>query len=120
MPRKKLVFGWVSALVLIGAVLYALLDGGGDSRERESVPEPTLSQPPPSEVVTSGVVAHEFVGEILGTRELVAIVSDKTVAVDADEKTTETTAAGGERKVQAYVGAVLTAPMTSSVAPTRG
>src|SRR5215213_10997324 len=114
MPRKELVFGWVSVLVLIGGALFAQLDGEG-GREQERVPKPTPSQP-----TTSGVVAHEFVGEILGTRELVAIVADKTVAVDADEKTTETTAAGGERKVQAYVGAVLTAPMTSSVAPTRG
>jgi len=103
MPRKKLVFGWVSALVLIGGVLFALLDRGGDSRERESVPEPTLSQPPTSEVITSGVVAHEFVGEISGARELVAIVADKTSAVSPAEKTTETTAASGERKVQAYV-----------------
>lgn len=101
MPRKKLVFGWLSTLVLIGVVLFALLGGGG--RERERVPEPTPSQPTTSEVITSGVLAYEFVGEIPGTRELVAVVADKTIAVGPTEKTAETTAAGGGRKVQAYV-----------------
>ena len=94
MPRKKLVFGWVAVLVLVGGVLFALSDTRSD-REQKRVPEPTPSQP-----TTSEAGAHEFVGEILGARELVAIVADKTAAVGPDEKTPETTAAGGERKVQ--------------------
>lgn len=95
MPRKKLIFGWVFSLVLVGGwVLLALSDTGGD-QEHKRVPEPAPSQP-----TTSEASAHEFVGEIPGARELVAIVADKTVVVGPDEKTTT---ASGERKMQAYV-----------------
>jgi hypothetical protein len=97
MPRKKLVLGWVFVLVLVGWALFALADIGGN-QEHKRVPEPAPSPPTISEAG-----AHEFVGEIPGARELVAIVADKPVAVGPDEKTTETTAAGGERKMQAYV-----------------
>lgn len=85
------------ALVLVGGVFFALSNGG---REGKRVSEPTPGQSTSDEVVTSGSVVYEFVGEVSGAGELVAIVADKRVAT---EKTAETTAVDGEREVQAFV-----------------
>ncbi|HZY57927.1 MAG TPA: hypothetical protein VFE09_09050, partial [Rubrobacteraceae bacterium] len=70
-------FERVPALVLVGGILSALLAGcGGQKGEQASEPEVRL--PTTSEAITGGVLAYEFVGEIFGTGELVAIVADKT------------------------------------------
>ncbi len=72
--------------MLVGGILSALLAGcGGQKGERASEPEVRL--PTTSEAITGGVLAYEFVGEIFGTGELVAIVADKTVVEATTDKT---------------------------------
>ena len=79
-------FERVTALVLVGGILSALLAGcGGQKGERASEPEVPL--PTTSEAITGGVLAYEFVGEIFGTGELVAIVADKTVVEATTDRT---------------------------------
>jgi hypothetical protein len=87
-------FERVTALVLVGGILSALLAGcGGQKGERASEPEVRL--PTTSEAITGGVLAYEFVGEIFGTGELVAIVADKTVVEATTDKTDVEDTTGG-------------------------
>ena len=112
MPSKG-----IFALVLVGVVLWvllALLSGRG-GQEKGRAPEPPASQSATGEVVTSGTLVYEFVGQVEGTKALVAVVADKTLTESPDktvvedtsktvgESTGETTAARGGRRVQAYV-----------------
>ena len=111
--------------MLVGGILSTLL-AGCSSQKEEQVYEPKARQP-----TTSEDFPYEFVGEVFGAKELVAIVADKTVTVGtgktvagstgktvvgSTDKTvvgsTDKTAAGGKdktvaggsgRKVQAYV-----------------
>jgi hypothetical protein len=107
MPRK-IVFRRISALVLVGGIFSTLLAGCSGQKEERAY-EPKARQP-----TTSEDFPYEFVGEAFGAKELVAVVADKTVAVGTTNRTVGTTnktvagtdktvAAGGGRRVRAYV-----------------
>jgi hypothetical protein len=122
MPSRR-----ISTVVLVGLVLwvlFAVVLSWRGGQEQKQVYEPPASQSTTSEVITSGIVAYEFVGYVEGTDTLIAIVADKTVTASPDktnlentdktssentnktvaQSTGETTASkGGERKVQAFV-----------------
>jgi hypothetical protein len=87
-----------------------MLLAGCSGQKEEQVYEPKARQP-----TTTEDFPYEFVGEVFGAKELVAIVADKTVTVGtgktiagSTDKTVggdqdKTVAGGGGRKVQAYV-----------------
>lgn len=87
-----MVAGIVRAMVLVSLLLLlaiGLLAGRGEEGKRAS--EPETSQPVTSQSPGGEATVYEFVGEVPGARELVAVVADKMVG------------ANGRRKVQAYV-----------------
>ena len=112
-------FRRISTVVLVGLVLWGLfavvLSWRGGQQQKQ-VYEPPASQSTTSEVITSGIVAYEFVGYVEGTNKLIAVVADKTVTASPEKTGLESTnktvaqstgeatvASDGERKVQAYV-----------------